>query len=489
MHIPKIPALHTDKYQLTMMYAHWKNGSHRDRKAFDLYFRTLPFGNGYTVFAGLERAVDYLENLHFSDEEIHYLSQQPENYEPEFLEMLREFRFTGDIYGMREGTIVFPNEPLLRLEGSAMEIQFVETALLNFIGYQTLIATKAARIRTVARENFLMEFGTRRAQESDAALWGTRAAYLAGFHSTSNVRAGQLFGIPTSGTHSHSWVQDFDSELEAFRTFAHAFPNDCILLVDTYDTLKSGIPHAIQVGKELREQGYELKGVRLDSGDLAFLSKAARQMLDEAGFKQTKIVASSDLDEYTIQSLKNQGAEIDAWGIGTKLITTYDQPALGAVYKLVAREKDGEWQPRIKISSNPEKVTTPGLKKVVRLIDRQTEKARGDLIMEEGHSIDEEQPLTLFHPVHTYRKKEVDQFRVVELLRPIFKDGKRVYDLPSVEEIRNYHSEQRELFWEEHTRLLNPEEYHVDLSGSLWDKKQALLQSIYRRIKLENRPG
>ncbi|SFS64446.1 nicotinate phosphoribosyltransferase [Marininema halotolerans] len=482
-------ALHTDKYQLTMIYAHWKNGSHLDRKVYDLYFRNLPFGNGYAVFAGLERALQYLEQLHFCEEEIDYLSRQPENFDPRFLELLRRFRFSGNLYGMQEGTMVFPNEPLLRVEGSVMEAQLIETALLNFIGYQTLIATKAARIRTIAEKEMLMEFGTRRAQESDAALWGARAAYIAGFDSTSNVRAGQRFGIPISGTHSHAWVQDFESELEAFRTFAYAFPDDCVLLVDTYDTLKSGVPHAIQVGKELRAKGHELKGIRLDSGDLAYLSKEARQMLNEAGLEQTKIVASSDLDEYTIQSLRNQGATIDAWGVGTKLITSYDQPALGAVYKLVAREKNEEWQPTIKISSNPEKITTPGVKQVFRLIDRQLNKARGDLILEEGHRLDEEQPLTLFHPIHTYRKKEVHQFRAVELLQPMILQGEQVYELPSIDSIRQYYNEQRGLFWEEHTRLLNPEEYHVDLSKDLWDKKQTLLQSIYQRIKNDNLPG
>ncbi|MFC4076217.1 nicotinate phosphoribosyltransferase [Salinithrix halophila] len=476
-------ALHTDKYQITMMYAHWKNGSHLERRAFDLYFRTLPFGNGYAVFAGLERAVHYLEELRFSEDDIRYLSKQPEKYEPAFLDMLRKFRFTGDVHGMLEGTFVFPNEPLLRLEGSVMELQLLETALLNFIGYQTLVATKAARIRTIAEGDALMEFGTRRAQESDAAIWGTRAAYLAGFDATSNLKAGDLFDIPTRGTHSHAWVQDFDSELESFRAFAHAFPDSCVLLVDTYDTLKSGVPHAIRVGHELRERGHDLAGIRLDSGDLAYLSKEARRMLDEAGLSRTQIVASSDLDETTIQSLKNQGARIDAWGVGTKLITAYDQPALGAVYKLVARERNGAWQPTIKISSNPEKVTTPGVKNVYRIIDRDTEKARGDLIIEEGHAIDEEQPLTLFHPIHTYRKKRVHEFHAVNLLQPIFRDGKRVYELPSLQEIRRYHAEQRELFWEEHLRLLNPEEYHVDLSDDLWKKKQELLQKIYQTIR------
>ncbi|QKG83663.1 nicotinate phosphoribosyltransferase [Kroppenstedtia pulmonis] len=479
-------ALHTDKYQITMMYAHWKNGTHLKRKAFDLYFRKLPFGNGYTVFAGLERAIQYLEQLRFTEEDIRFLSEQEERFDPRFLDLLREFRFTGNVYGMKEGAIVFPNEPLLRLEGTVMELQLVETALLNFIGYQTLVATKAARIRTIAEGDQLMEFGSRRAQESDAALWGARAAYLAGFNSTSNMNAGKQFNIPVAGTHSHAWVQDFDTELEAFRAYARAFPASTVLLVDTYDTLKSGIPHAIQVGHELAEQGYNLAGIRLDSGDLAYISKAARKMLDEAGLHSTKIIASSDLDENTLLNLKSQGAQIDAWGVGTKLITAYDQPALGAVYKLVAREEEGNWIPSIKISSNPEKVTTPGIKTVFRLIDRETEKARGDLIVEEGQNIDEEQPIILFHPVHTYRKKKISQFRAVKLLHPIFLQGKRVYELPDLQEVRRYHKEQKATFWEEHLRLLNPEEYHVDLSIELWDAKQKLLRQIYRQIREEN---
>ncbi|PTM59746.1 nicotinate phosphoribosyltransferase [Desmospora activa] len=479
-------ALHTDKYQITMMYAHWKNGSHRQRKAFDLYFRKLPFGNGFAVFAGLERAVQYLTQLRFTAEDIRYLAEQEEKYDPAFLDLLRDFRFNGDVYAMREGSLVFPDEPLLRMEGTVMELQLVETALLNFIGYQTLVATKAARMKTIAPHDTLMEFGTRRAQEAEAAVWGARAAYLAGFHATSNMRAGEQFGIPTKGTHSHAWVQDFDSELEAFRTFAAAFPDQSVLLVDTYDTLKSGVPHAIQVGLELREKGHRLAGIRLDSGDLAYLSKEARHMLDEAGLTDTAIVASSDLDEDTILSLKSQGARIDSWGVGTKLITAYDQPALGAVYKLVAREQNGEWTPTIKISSNPDKVTTPGVKTVYRIVDQNSGKARGDLIVKQGQTIDENQPLTLFHPVHTYRIKKVKRFRAIQLLQPVIRAGNLITELPSLHELRDRHQEERSLFWEEYLRLLNPEEYPVDLSPELWETKQQLVQKIYRTIREEN---
>ncbi|MBA4493620.1 nicotinate phosphoribosyltransferase [Paenactinomyces guangxiensis] len=483
---PTVSALHTDKYQITMMYAHWKNGSHLKRRAFDLYFRSLPFGNGYAVFAGLERVIRYLEELRFTEEDIAYLQSLGEGLDPAFFDMLRSFRFNGDVYAVPEGTIVFPEEPILRLEGPIMELQLVETALLNFIGYQTLIATKAARIRHITGKDVLMEFGTRRAQEVDAAVWGARAAYIGGFDATSNTLAGQQFGIPILGTHAHSWVQDFPSELDAFRAYASAFPNQTVLLVDTYDTLRSGLPHAIKVGLELKKQGKTLAGIRLDSGDLAYLSKRARKMLDEAGLTETRIVASNDLDETTILNLKSQGAKIDSWGVGTKLITAFDQPALGAVYKMVARWENGHWEPTLKISSNPSKVTTPGRKSVYRIIDLKTGKASADLITSVDEKIDESKPLTLFHPQHTFRRKKVKNFTAVSLLRPIFSAGKRVYELPSLTEIRSHHQSQLSLFWEEYLRILNPEEYPVDLSDQLWDTKQKLLKSIYDSIRQEN---
>jgi nicotinate phosphoribosyltransferase len=480
-----VSALHTDKYQITMMYAHWKNGSHQRRRAFDLYFRSLPFGNGYAVFAGLERAVRYLQHLRFTEEDLEYLRSLDEPFEPGFFEFLRNFRFTGDVWAVPEGTLVFPDEPLLRLEGTAAELQLVETALLNFIGYQTLVATKAARIRHVAGKDTLLEFGTRRAQEKDAAVWGARAAYIAGFDATSNTLAGQMFGIPVRGTHAHSWVQDFESELEAFRAYAAAFPDQTVLLVDTYDTLRSGLPHAIQVGLELKAQGKTLAGIRLDSGDLAYLSKQARKLLDEAGLTETKIVASSDLDEFTILNLKAQGAKIDAWGVGTRLITAYNQPALGAVYKMVARETDGKWEPTIKISSNPAKITTPGRKAVWRIIDRKTGKAKADLITEAGETVDESRPLILFHPLHPFKRKKVKKFRAVPLLKPVIQGGNLVYNLPSLDEIREYHKQQLSLFWEEYLRILNPEEYPVDLSERLWDTKQRMLQDVFRSVRGE----
>lgn len=358
-------ALHTDKYQINMMYAHWINGSHNTKAVFEAYFRKLPFGNGYAVFAGLERIVNYIQSLSFSDDDIAYLAKQEEQYKPEFLEELRRFRFKGSIHAMKEGALVFPNEPLIRVEGTIFETQLVETAILNFMNFQTLIATKASRIRQVAGDDTLLEFGTRRAQEADAAVWGARAAYIAGFHATSNMLAGEKFGIPTKGTHAHSWVQTFRSEQEAFDIFAQVMPDQVTLLVDTFDTLKSGIPNAINTAKKLEAQGKRMNAIRLDSGDLAYLSIQARRMLDDAGLDYVRIVASNDLDEGTILDLKAQGAKIDTWGVGTQLITAADQPALGGVYKLVEREVDGKMVPTIKISANPEKVSTPGKKRCI----------------------------------------------------------------------------------------------------------------------------
>lgn len=367
-------ALHTDKYQINMMYAHWKHGTHNQKTVFEAFFRKLPFHNGYAVFAGLERIIEYMEQLRFTEEDIAYLREQEEEYEEAFLQELSNFRFTGHIDAAREGTLVFANEPLIRVEGRIFETQLIETALLNFMNFQTLIATKASRIKYVAGNDILMEFGTRRAQEADAALWGARAAYLAGFHATSNMLAGRRFGIPTKGTHAHAWVQSFENEQEAFQAFAEALPNQVTLLVDTYDTLHSGIPNAIEIGKELAKRGKKLQAIRLDSGDLAYLSIEARRMLDEAGLNEVQIVASNDLDEYTISDLKLQGARIDMWGVGTQLITAADQPSLGGVYKLVSREVDGVMQPTIKISANPEKVTTPGKKDVYRIIHKKKKK-------------------------------------------------------------------------------------------------------------------
>lgn len=469
-------ALHTDKYQINMMYAHWKNGSHRKKSVFEVFFRKLPFGSGYAVFAGLERIVHYLSQLRFHPDEIAYLREQEEAYDEAFLEELRRFRFTGTLRSVPEGTLVFPNEPIIQVVADVFEAHLIETAILNFMNYQTLIATKAARIRRVAPHDILLEFGTRRAQEADAAIWGARAAYIGGFDGTSNVRAGMLFQIPTKGTHAHAWIQDHASEKEAFAKFAKALPDLVVLLVDTYDTLKSGVPHAIEIAKQLQAQGKELKGIRLDSGDLAYLSIQARKILDEAGFPNVKIMASSDLDEHVIFNLKAQQAKIDSWGIGTQLITAADNPSLGGVYKIVAKEENGELVPTIKISGNPEKITTPGFKKLYRIINKKTGKSEADYIAMHDEVVEGQSSLKLFDPIHTYLHKYVQNFEAVELMQTIFEKGKLVYQLPTLEEIRAYHREQLSLFWDEYLRLLNPERYPVDISQRVWDTKMELIQ-------------
>ena len=355
-------ALHTDLYQINMAESYWADGIHDRKAVFELFFRNLPFGNGYAIFAGLERILDYLRDFHFSESDLAYLREEL-GYEDDFISYLKDVRFTGDVYSMVEGELVFANEPIIRVETTLIEAQLVETALLNIVNYQTLIATKASRIKQVVKEEVVMEFGSRRAHEMDAAIWGARATIIGGVEATSNVRAGKRFGIPVAGTHAHSMVQAYKSEYEAFHSYAKRH-KDCVFLVDTYNTLKIGIPTAIQVAKELGDS-INFIGVRLDSGDISFLSKEARRMLDEAGFPEAKVIVSNDLDEYTILNLKAQGARVDVWGIGTKLITAYDQPALGAVYKIVSIENDaGEMEDTIKISSTTEKVTTPGRKKL-----------------------------------------------------------------------------------------------------------------------------
>lgn len=469
--------LHTDKYQINMMYAHWFNGSLDGRAAFEAYFRKLPFGNGYAVFAGLARVVSYIRELRFDEEMIAYLREQEKRYDPAFLDRLRQFRFTGNVWSVEEGSIVFPNEPLIRVEATVFEAQLLETALLNFMNYQTLVATKASRIRRVAPDDNLMEFGTRRAQEADAAIWGARAAYIAGFDATSNMRAGMLFGIPTKGTHAHAWVQDHDTEEEAFRKFAAALPDQVTLLVDTYDTLRSGVPHAIEVARELERQGKRMSAIRLDSGDLAYLSTATRAMLDEAGLDYVKIVASNDLDEHIIFNLKAQGAAIDSWGVGTQLITAADHPALGGVYKLVARGKQGAMVPVIKISGNPDKVTTPGIKDVYRIVSEETGKAVADYVALAGDDdATSGRRLKLFDPVHPYLSKYVERYEAQPLLAPIFKGGVQVYELPTLAGIRDHHRRQLELFWPEHLRKLNPEPYPVDLSPQAWQLKMDMIR-------------
>lgn len=472
--------LHTDLYQINMGETYWNDGIHEQIAVFDVYFRNMPFDGGYAVFAGLERVINYVKGFKFSETDMEYLKSL--GYQDDYLAYLKDLRFTGNIRSMQEGEICFNNEPLLRIEAPLIQAQLLETAILNIVNFQVLIATKASRIKQVVGDEIVMEFGTRRAQEMDAAIWGTRAAYIAGFDSTSNVRAGKLFGIPVSGTHAHAMVQAYDDEYIAFKKYAERHKN-CVFLVDTFHTLKSGVPNAIRVAQELGDK-INFVGIRLDSGDLAYLSKEARRMLDEAGFPDAKIFASNDLDEETITNLKLQGAKITAWGIGTKLITAFDQPALGAVYKLVAIEnKAGQLEDRIKISNNAEKVTTPGKKNVYRIINNQTKKSEGDYITLDFEEPSKEKPLKMFHPIHTYKQKWINDFTAKDLHKDIFDDGKLVYDVPNLEQSREYLKENLALLWEETTRYLNPEEYPVDLSTLCWEKKNQEIYEVSKKVK------
>lgn len=470
-------ALHTDYYQINMMYTYWKKGIHNKKSVFEAFFRTIPFENGYAVFAGLEHIVTYLKNLKFSVEDIEYLREYGE-FDDEFLAWLKDFKFHGTVRSAYEGDLVFNEEPILQVEASLAEAQLVETAILNIINFQTLIATKASRVRNVCGDDPILEFGTRRAQEFDAALWGARAAYIGGFDATANVRAGRLFGIPISGTHAHSLVQTYMNDYDAFKAYAETH-KDVVFLVDTYDTLKSGVPSAIQVAKEMGDK-INFLGVRIDSGDMAYISKRVRKQLDEAGFTEAKIYASNDLDEKTIQNLKMQNAKIDVWGIGTKVITAYDQPALGAVYKLVAIEnEDGGMDDTIKLSSNAEKVTTPGKKQVWRITnDDKNGKSEGDYVtLAEDNPADSDE-LYMFHPKYTYINKTVKNFTATPLLKDIFVKGELKYQLPTATEIRKNAEDNLDSLWEEYKRNLNPQMYPVDLSKELYDHKMNYIEQV-----------
>ncbi|NLJ40392.1 MAG: nicotinate phosphoribosyltransferase [Clostridiales bacterium] len=465
----------TDLYQLTMMYGYEKEQKSEEIVAFDLFYRRTTGDSAYAIAAGLEQVVELIENLHFSQEDISYLRGLG-LFDEAFLTRLQSIKFTGDIDAMPEGTAVFPNEPIIRVKGPIFEAQLLETALLNIVNHQTLIATKASRVVQAAQGDSVLEFGLRRAQGPDAGIYGARAAIIGGCHATSNVLAGKEFNIPVQGTHGHSWIMSFDSELEAFRAYANAFPDSCLLLVDTYDTLKMGIPNAITVFQELKEKGKKPLGIRLDSGDLAYLSKKARKMLDRAGFPDAKIVASSDLDENIIWDLKAQGAAVDIWGVGTAMITSKDYPALGGVYKLVAEGSNGKLIPRIKISENVAKITNPGYKKVVRLYDKAAKKAVADLIMLDHETIDESKPLTIFDPIDTWKRMTLTNYETKELLVPIFRNGKRVYELPPLSKIQDHARQEMDSLWDEYKRLTKPHVYKVDLSQELYDLKNMLLK-------------
>mgnify|MGYP000967963410 FL=1 len=471
-------ALHTDLYQINMGYAYFKDGIHERKSYFDVYFRKIPFGGGYAVFAGLQKVIEYLNSFEFTDSDIEYLAEL--GYEEDYLQYLKQMKFTGSIRSVREGEIVFGNEPLIRVEAPLIQAQIIETAILNIVNYQILIATKAARIKHLCPNEPCMEFGTRRAHEFDAAVWGARAAIIGGFDSTSNVKAAKLFGIPCSGTHAHSFVQAYEDEKVAFKKYAAAH-KDCYFLVDTYDTLRSGIPTAIEVADELKDK-INFLGIRLDSGDIAYLSKEARKMLDAAGYPNAKVVASNDLDEATITHLKQEGARIDAWGIGTKLITAYDNPALGAVYKLACLEdENGNMVDRLKVSENPAKLTIPGIKRVYRIINKENGMAAGDYIALESENVNEEKSIKLFHPTHTYLEKEVKNFEARDLHVDIFKDGKQVYEVPSVQESAEYFKENKKIIWNEYLRLLNPEFYPVDLSTKCWKNRNRILRKVTKK--------
>ena len=462
----------TDFYELTMMYGYMKCGQKDKEAVFDLFFRGRE-ELSYAVAAGLEQAIDYIKNIEFNEEDIAYL-RGLNCFDEEFLAELRKFKFTGDIYAVREGTIIFPYEPILIVKAPIFQAQFVETALLTLINHQTLIATKASKIANNTKAAVL-EFGLRRAQGPDAGIYGARAAIIGGCAATSNVIAGKMFDIKVSGTHAHSWVMSFEDELTAFRKYAELYPDNCLLLVDTYNTLKSGVPNAIKVFDELRAKGHEPVGIRIDSGDLAYLSNQARKMLDEAGYPNAKICASGDIDENVLIALNSQNAKIDTYGIGTKLITSFSNPSLGGVYKLAAIEKDGVLVPKIKISNTIEKVTNPGLKKVVRFYDKKTNMAIADLMLLIDEPNPDGSPYMIFDPENPWKKMTIENYYIEELLVKVFDGGKQVYFSPEIKEIAAYHKKSSASFWEQYKRVTLPEIFKVDLSEKLYSTKQKLL--------------
>ncbi len=475
----------TDYYELTMMQGYYKNNLN-EKVVFDLFYRQNPDEGGFAICAGLQHAIDYIKSLHFDYDDIDYLRSLGD-FDEEFLHYLASFHFTGDIYAIKEGSVIFPREPLVKVVAPIMEAQLVETALLNLINHQSLIATKAARVCYAARGGAVMEFGLRRAQGPDAGTFGARAAVIGGCVGTSNVICAKEYGVPALGTHAHSWIMSFPDELTAFRKYAELYPGNTTLLVDTYDTLRSGVPNAIKVFEELRAADKMPKnyGIRLDSGDLAYLSKKARKMLDEAGFNDAKICASSDLDEYLIDSLFAQGAEIDSWGVGTNMITSKDTPAFGGVYKLsavatgeVSSDSSENWEPKIKLSENTVKVTNPGNKTVFRIYDKESGKIRADLIALAGETFDTTKDMMLFDPDSTWKKTRLEggTYEMEEILIPIFKNGKCVYESPTTLEIQDFCKKELRTLWDESRRLVNPQQVYVDLSDKLYDMKSALLE-------------
>lgn len=471
----------TDLYELTMMQGYYEKGQN-ENVIFDVFFRQNPCNNGYSVCAGLDQVIDYIKNLHFTYDDVDYLRGLG-IFKEDFLHYLSGFHFSSDIYAIPEGTVVFPKEPLLKVVAPIMEAQLVETAILNIINHQSLIATKTSRIVFAANGDGIMEFGLRRAQGPDAGLYGARAAMIGGCVGTSNVLAGQMFDVPVMGTHAHSWIMSFPDEYTAFKTYAEMYPDNCTLLVDTYDTLKSGVPNAIRVFQEFKDAGKPLikYGIRLDSGDLAYLSKEARKMLDEAGFPEATICASNDLDEFLLHDLKMQGAAIDSWGVGTNLITSKDCPSFGGVYKLAAiQNEEGEFVPKIKISENTEKITNPGNKTIYRIYEKASGKIKADLICFADEVIDPKQDLLLFDPMDTWKKTKLagGTYTVREILLPIFKNGECLYKSPTLKEIAAYCREEKDTLWDETKRLFYPHRVYVDLSQKLYAVKQSLLDQM-----------
>lgn len=471
----------TDFYEFTMANGYFERGIGNRRAYFDMFFRRVPDGGGYAIMAGVEQLIEYLKNLKFTDADIEYLRNR-NCFSEAFLEYLKNFTFECDVWAVPEGTPVFPGEPLVTVAGPMIQAQFIETMILLTVNHQTLIATKSNRITRAAEGRVVLEFGSRRAQGYDGAIYGARAAYIGGCHGTACVIADRDFNIPAGGTMAHSWVQMFDDEYEAFKAYSVIYPDNCVFLVDTYNVLKSGVPNAIRVAKEMEAAtGRRPKGIRLDSGDIAYLSVQARKMLDAAGLEDMQIMVSNSLDEYLIRDLINQGAKIDSFGVGERMITSKSEPVFGGVYKLVAvDDAEGKIVPRIKVSENVEKITTPHFKKIYRLYDNETGKAHGDVLVLRDEVIDENKPYTLFHPIHTWKKKTVTNYTARELQVQLFDKGELVYQSPSIEEIRSYCQDEMQTLWKQTLRLENPQTYYVNFSTRLWKVKHDLLEN--RRI-------
>ncbi|MGL5692707.1 MAG: nicotinate phosphoribosyltransferase [Peptostreptococcaceae bacterium] len=463
----------TDLYQLTMLNGYFEKNVHEDVVVFDMFFRKNACKSGYTIVCGIEQLVEYINNIHFSNDDLEYLKSL-NLFSDKFLEFLRNFKFTGDIYAVEEGTIMFPNEPIITVKAPLYQAQLIETALLTIVNFQSLIATKASRVCYAAQGDSVLEFGLRRAQGPDAGIYGARAAVIGGCNASANVLAGKMFNIPIVGTQAHSWIQKFDTELEAFEAYADVYPDKCLLLVDTYDVLNSGVPNAIKVFKNLQAKGHKPVGIRIDSGDLEYLSVEAKKMLDEAGFNDLTITASNDLDENTITALKANNCAVNSWGVGTKLITSADSPSLGGVYKLSASFEGENIIPKIKISEDPEKINNPGYKKVMRIYNKEN-KAEADLIMLKDEQIDTSKPLTIFHPIYTWKETTFEDYTIKELHKPLFINGECKFEPKAIEETQQLVKNELDTLWDSYRRITCPKTYKVDLSKELWNLKAKLL--------------